>query len=81
MKIHPVFHISLLEPFRGDPKDPKISRPNPIEVNGEEEYKVKKILDSRIGEQGKKKRQQYLVKWEGYVRLASGYLSGGGKGG
>ena len=65
-RIHQVFHVSLLEPFKGNPKDPKISRPNPIKVHGEEEYRVEKILDSRIGGQGKKQRQQYFVKWEGY---------------
>ena len=66
IRIHPVFHVSLLEPFKGNPKDPKISCPNTIEVHREEEYRVKKILDSRIGSCGKKQRQQYLVKWEGY---------------
>ena len=30
MRIHQVFHVSFLEPFRGDPKDLKISRPNLI---------------------------------------------------
>ena len=62
MKIHPVFHVSLLEPFKGNPKNPKISCPDPVKVDREEEYRVKKILDSRIGGQGKKQRQQYLVK-------------------
>ena len=66
MKIHPVFHVSLLEPFKSNPKDPKISCPDPVEVYGEEEYRVKKILDSRIGGRGKKQRRQYLVKWKGY---------------
>ena len=66
MKIHPVFHVSFLEPFRGNFKDPKISCPNPIKVNREKKYRVEKILDSRIGGRGKKRRRQYLIKWEGY---------------
>ena len=57
IKIHPVFHVSFLEPFRGNSKDPKIRRPDPIEVDGKEEYKVEKILDSRVGGHGKKQRQ------------------------
>ena len=56
MKIHPVFYVSFLELFKGNPKDPKISRPNLVEVDREEEYRVKKILDSRIGGRGKKQR-------------------------
>jgi hypothetical protein len=33
-------------------------------VDGEEEYSVEKILDSR--KFGRRRRLQYLVKWEGY---------------
>ena len=66
MRIHPVFHVSLLEPFKSNLEDPKISHPNPIEVHGEEKYRVEKILDSKINGQGKKQKQQYFVKWEGY---------------
>ena len=66
MRIHLVFHVSLLELFRGNPNDPEISHPNPIEVNGEEKYKVQKILDSRIGGRDERKKRQYLVKWERY---------------
>jgi hypothetical protein len=49
MKIHPVFHVSLLEPY----KELTIPRrlptpPPPIEINGEEEFEVSKIIDSRI---------------------------------
>jgi hypothetical protein len=48
MKIHLVFHISLLEPYhtfiiQGKIHDP----PPPIEVNGEQEYEVEDILYSR----------------------------------
>ena len=56
MRIHPVFHVSLLEPFKSNPKDPKISCPNLIKVHEEKKYLVEKILDSRIGGWGKKQR-------------------------
>ncbi len=50
MKIHHVFHVSLLgRPYHvflivGRIHDP----PSPIENNGEQEYKVNDILDSRF---------------------------------
>ena len=43
---------------------PNYQRPSPELVNGEEEYVVEKILDSRLF--GRGRRLQYLVKWEGY---------------
>lgn len=63
MKIHPVFHVSLLEPksketFANQKQEP----PQPIEVDGEQHYEVEKILDSRIH----RGRLQYLVSWLGY---------------
>jgi hypothetical protein len=63
--IHPVFHIDLLTPYRETiTHGPNYQRPLPDLVDGEEEYSVEKILDSR--KFGRRQRLQYLVKWEGY---------------
>jgi hypothetical protein len=63
--IHPVFHIDLLTPYRETiTHGPNYQRPVPELVDGEEEYSVEKILDSR--KFGRRRRLQYLVKWEGY---------------
>ncbi len=49
MKIHHVFHVSLLEPYHMFTIPRKIHDPfPPIEVNGEHEYEVEDILDSKI---------------------------------
>ena len=66
MKIHLIFHVSLLDPFQGNTKNPRINRPDPIKVDGEKEHKVKKILKARVGGRGKTKRRQYFVKWKRY---------------
>jgi len=57
-RIHPVFHISLLEPA---PKNATIAKN--IEIKSEDdEYEVERILDhKRVNG-----RPFYLVKWEGY---------------
>ncbi|KAI0991643.1 hypothetical protein K3495_g16544 [Podosphaera aphanis] len=48
MKVHPVFHVSLLEPFATDPLPGQISPPPPpIIVDGEFEYVVEEILDAK----------------------------------
>jgi hypothetical protein len=63
--IHPVFHIDLLTPYRETiTHGPNYQCPVPDLVEGEEEYSVEKILDSR--KFGRRQRLQYLVKWEGY---------------
>ena len=62
-KIHPVFHASLLEKARVNQFSDRLTCPPPILVNGEEEYMVKKILDSRRVHD----RLQYLIDWEGYA--------------
>jgi hypothetical protein len=63
--IHPVFHIDLLTPYKETiMHGPNFTRPTPELIDGEEEYSVEKILDSRRF--GRRRRLQYLVKWEGY---------------
>ena len=61
--IHPVFHVSLLEPHRAN-TIPNRTQPPPllVEVNGETEYEVSAILDSHRCQN----KLQYLVQWKGY---------------
>ncbi|CAJ0967564.1 unnamed protein product [Ranitomeya imitator] len=59
--IHNVFHRSLLRRYVA-PVVPSVDPPAPVLFEGELEYVVEKILDSRIS--GRK--LQYLVKWKGY---------------
>ena len=44
-KIHPVFHASLLTPYKeNDIHSPNFPQPLPDLISGEEEYKVEQIL-------------------------------------
>ncbi|KAF8761059.1 hypothetical protein RHS01_00629 [Rhizoctonia solani] len=62
LKIHDVFYVGLLSKAHESPSQPFPSRPPPETIEGEEEYEVEQIIDS--------KRQQgkwfYLIKWKGY---------------
>lgn len=63
MKIHPVFHVSLLEPYKESTIPGRLQvPPPPIEIDGEEEFEVSEILDSRIN----RRKLEYLVHWQGY---------------
>ena len=62
-KIHPVFHASLLTPFReNDIHGLNYPQLPPNLINGEEEYKVEQILKH----QGRPKCHQFLIRWKGY---------------
>jgi len=63
-RLHPVFNVIKLTPAPLDPiPGRQVPPPPPPElVDGEEEYIVEEILDSRMF----RRRLQYLVKWEGY---------------
>jgi len=65
VQIHPVFHVMLLQP-RKESRFPGRHPPEPaaIEVEGEEEYEVEKVLESR--RYGRWKKLQYLVHWKGW---------------
>lgn len=65
MKMHPVFHVSLLDPAAQDPVPGQIQPPPPpIIVEQEEEYEIEEILDSR---ETRNNGLQYFVKWTGYT--------------
>ena len=65
-QLHLVFNVVKLS---AAPEDPILGRkpqapPPPIVVDGEEEWEVEEILDSRWH----RKRFQFLVKWKGFSR-------------
>ncbi|GAA6018098.1 hypothetical protein JCM10207_006080 [Rhodosporidiobolus poonsookiae] len=64
VRLHPVFHVSLLHPHRDNPFPDRIPQPPPLTiVDGQPELEVDTILDSRTY-YGK---LQYLVRWRGFA--------------
>uniref|UniRef100_A0A0W0F4J4 Chromo domain-containing protein n=1 Tax=Moniliophthora roreri TaxID=221103 RepID=A0A0W0F4J4_MONRR len=62
-KIHPVFHVALLMPFKEmEAHGPSFMEPPPDLIEGFEEYKVETI----IGHRPKKRPQEFLVSYTGY---------------
>jgi transposase InsO family protein len=63
MKIHPIFHVGLLERFRQDTIPGRTPKPlPPLVVAGEEEFEVEAILDSKVA----RGRLLYHVHWKDY---------------
>jgi len=63
MRIHNTFHISLLELYHNDKfSSQREQTPPPIIIEGEPEYELEQIIDSRL-HYGK---LQYRAKWTGY---------------
>jgi len=60
-----VFHVDLLTPYKETViYRSNYTRPPPDLINGEEEYKVERVINSR--QFGRGRQVQYLVKWKGY---------------
>jgi hypothetical protein len=63
MRVHPVFHVNLLERFRQDTIPGRTPKPlPPLIVSGEEEFEVEAILDSKVS----RGKLQYHVHWKDY---------------
>jgi hypothetical protein len=62
MRIHPVFHVSLLTKFRSNDAEFQNVLPDPIIIEGNEEFEVEEILGSRLRDSV----TEFLVKWKGY---------------
>src|SRR5712691_4328789 len=74
MRIHPVFHNSLLKPYKETlAHRPNFKHPSP-EIVGREEghYEIEFILASRPTRN--RKSTQYLVKWKGYPASENSWI-------
>jgi len=69
-KIHNVFHVSLLEPYRTSeyraPPDPAKILREADDIEQSDEYDIEEVEASREHGRGNRKRILYLVKWLGY---------------
>jgi len=63
IKIHPIVNVSRVQLYKPQVEGQKKILPKPVIIEGEEEFKVEKILNKRTV-RGKEK---FLVKWMGYM--------------
>ena len=62
MRIHPVFHVHLLEPVADYPTPEHIRKPpHTVIVDGEEQYEVQEVIDSEVS----RNKLYYLVQCTG----------------
>ena len=73
MKIHPVFHNSLLKPYYETKEHgPNYKKPAPEIVNDEGHYEIETILMAQPTQN--KRSTQYLIKWKGYPTSENSWL-------
>jgi hypothetical protein len=67
MHIHPVFHVSLLEPYHAPDQRPNIVQPPPILTDPDGDfYMIDYIVDVRTPSTSPNRRWEWLVHWFGY---------------
>jgi transposase InsO family protein len=65
-KVHPVFHATLLRPYKEtEQHGPNYVAPPPDILNEEEQYEVERIINHRR----RGRALQYLIRWKGYTPL------------
>jgi hypothetical protein len=63
LQIHNVFHVDHLSPYKGNEVNGQVPPlPEPVSIEGKEEYEVDHIRDSKLFSHTLK----YLVQWTGY---------------
>ena len=71
--VHPVFHVSMLEPAVPNEIPNRVqSPPPPVDVQGELEYEISEVLDSKI-DRRRSCKLLYLVRWLGYENTDDEY--------
>ena len=61
-KVHPVFYVSLLEPYNRRSEEAELDSPPVVVLPDGEEYEVEAILNTRR----RRGTTEYLIKWTGY---------------
>ena len=64
MRIHDVFHVSLLKPYYNDGR--ALPPPPPEVIEDEPEWEVERILDHRVIKHKKTSKVEYLIRFLGY---------------
>ena len=64
MKCHDVFHVSLVHKYNesGRCQPP----PKTLMMDGSEEFEIERIIEHRAVSKGRKRADEYLVRWDGY---------------
>ena len=66
--VHPVFHVSMLEPATLSTIPDRLQPPPPpVFIDGEPESEIAEILDSKVDQCRRNCKLLYLVRWTGYA--------------
>ena len=65
-RVHPVFHVSLLKPYKSESGTGLLLPPLPILIDGAEYYRIERIIDYKIVKEGRHKKREYLIRWQGF---------------
>ena len=66
--VHPVFHISMLEPTTLSTIPDRVQPPPPpVFIDGEPEFEITEILNSKVDQHCRNCKLLYLVHWTRYA--------------